>query len=197
MLSRNMKRNHAHANVHANANVHVRACARAGSSFDTSLTDNLAVLYDPGTTRAFDKLTGDCVEIRALVDKPRYLFEGGHRTMGVIATTRILRLDLTKNQLRVALWLPMIARIGNLVAVSGAQAQTALGIERHLLSRILTVLVGHNLIRREARSLFQINPHYAWNGRAADHKTAIEDWDLRERLVVDLAAVRIDTRKQA
>jgi len=146
----------------------------------------MTVTYLPESHEAFDKLTKEPVEITARKYTPRYQFKGGHRTVGVIATFKLLRYDLTKNQMKVAIWLPLIARPGNLVSVSGAAAEQVLGIERHLFSRIMSKLVDLDLIRRDARGVFALNPHYAWNGSAADHKTALAEWDLRKRLVVEM-----------
>jgi hypothetical protein len=83
---------------------------------------------------------GEQLEMQAKVVRPHYKFKGGWRAMGVILTSRLIKLPLSKNQLRVALWLPMISRPGNLVTASGARVEAELNIDRHVFSRILTAL---------------------------------------------------------
>lgn len=97
--------------------------------------------------------------------------------MGVIALTKLLEKRLSANQLRVALWLPVVAKENNVVTVTGKMAEQALGIERHAFSRILGTMVDLDIIKRgEVRGLYYINPAFAWQGTAHSHKQAMLNW---------------------
>lgn len=97
--------------------------------------------------------------------------------MGIVMTTKLIESNLTANQLRVAFWLPMISKPGNIVIVTGKMAELRLNIERHYFSRIMTELVKRDIVKRlEARGSFMINPAFAWNGSAADHHYARDAW---------------------
>jgi hydrogenase maturation factor len=134
---------------------------------------------------AFIQETGEVVNLHTSpLEKVRYGFTGGWRAFGVIELNRLFSLGLTRTELMVALWLPTIAKQGNIVVVSGKMAKAALQIDRHYFSAILGKLVKLDLIKRgETRGVYYINPQFAWHGSAASHRIAREQW-YKESLVI-------------
>jgi hypothetical protein len=135
---------------------------------------------------SFLRETGEVVELD--IHKPqkvRYAFLGHWRVYGVIEVNKVLNeMDLTRSEIRVALWLPTIAKNGNMAVVSGKMSESILRIDRHTFSRILGKLVKLDLIKRgEARGVYYINPQFAWHGPVAGHRIAKEQW-YRESLTL-------------
>jgi Firmicute plasmid replication protein (RepL) len=126
---------------------------------------------------AFMKDGGEILDLAVNHKHTKYAFRGGFRVMGVIALTRLLSKKLSANQLRVAMWLPVVSKENNVLMVTGKMAEDALGIERHAFSRILGTMIDLDIIKRgEVRGLYYINPAFAWQGSARAHKQAVADW---------------------
>ena len=100
--------------------------------------------------------------------------------MGLVYMTKMLDADLSANQMRMALWLSVKCKKGNIIVVTSDIVKKELGIDRHQRSKIMAILVERDLVKRgEARSVYYVNPQWCWYGNATDHRIACSKWHSR------------------
>lgn len=98
--------------------------------------------------------------------------------MSVMYTTKILQSDMSHAEIKVAFWLPTVAKRGNVVIISGKMAEKDLGLERHYFSRLIGQLIKRDYLRREGvRGTYMLNPNFSWNGSVDEHVFAVNAWN--------------------
>jgi predicted transcriptional regulator len=135
-----------------------------------------------------DLTTGEMMEGAALAvifPKRQNGFKEGWFAMSQGALHEIVNAPLTRNGLRVLIYLLSKLDFGNLISVSQSDIARALGIERANVNRAMKQLVELEVLIEGPKvglhKTYRLNASYGWKGRALEHQKAMRD-ELSERM---------------